>query len=366
MAKRLTEHVTSSWVGAANRMAPRKAKRRIIAYVESYDDISFWRNLFNDYETSTCVFQVMLPSSSSLAKGKKMALMNALGDSGLGENMIACVDSDYDYLMQGTTRLSRRIINNPFIFHTYTYAIENYQCYAGSLHEVCVQATLNDRQLIDFQDFLEQYSRIVYPLFLWSVLFYRHHDLNTFPLTDFCAIVRIHRFNIKEPKACLRNMERDVRQKLSELSQKHSSLSEQLPGLAKELEQLGVTPDTTYLFIQGHHLMDNVVLKILAPVCTQLRRERENEIKALAGHSIQYRNELTCYQNSQCSVELMLKKNTNYKDSYLYRKLCADVEHFLKRIASSKKDIRHRHCTNLPSRKQYYKLPAGNSAKGRK
>lgn len=339
MAKRLTEHVTSSWVEAANRMASRKAKRRIIAYVESYDDISFWRNLFNDYETDNCVFQVMLPSSSSLAKGKKMALMNALGDSGLGENMIACVDSDYDYLLQGATHLSRRIIGNPYIFHTYTYAIENYQCYANSLHEVCVQATLNDRQVMDFHDFLSRYSRIVYPLFLWSVLFYRHHDLNTFSLTDFCAVVRIHRFNVKEPYACLRNIERDVQHKLSELSVHHLSLSKQLPDLAKELEQLGVTPDTTYLFIQGHHLMDNVVLKILTPVCTLLRRERENEIKALAEHSIQYRNELTCYQNSQCRVELMLRKNTNYKDSCLYRKLCNDVERFLNRPASHQQSM---------------------------
>ncbi|MGN0036877.1 MAG: DUF4435 domain-containing protein, partial [Bacteroidaceae bacterium] len=35
--------------------------------------------------------------------------------------------SDYDYLLQGTTRLSRRILYNPYILHTYTYAIENYR-----------------------------------------------------------------------------------------------------------------------------------------------------------------------------------------------------------------------------------------------
>ena len=35
--------------------------------------------------------------------------------------------------------------------------------------------------------------------------------------------------------------------------------------------------------MQGHHVMDNVVMKLLIPVCTVLRREREQEIKRL-GH----------------------------------------------------------------------------------
>lgn len=329
MAKRLNENLTSTWVGAANRMTPKKARRKIIAYVESYDDISFWRNLFNDYENDQCYFQVMLPSSDSLAKGKKMALMNLLGDTGLGENMIACVDSDYDYLLQGATHLSRRIIRNPYIFHTYTYAIENYQCYAESLHEVCVQATLNDRHLVDFPEFMKHYSRIAYPLFLWSVWFYRHHNLSAFSLTDFCSYIRLHNVDLRHLNRCLYDMECRVNKKLSELNRKYPDIQDTFKDLENELKGLGVMPDTTYLFIQGHHIMDNVVMKLLIPVCTLLRREREMEIKKFAEHNLQFRNELTCYQNSQCSVELMLRKNTNYKDSFLYRRLRKDIERFL-------------------------------------
>lgn len=98
-----------------------------------------------------------------MAKGKKSVLMNELG-SQLGQNMIACVDSDYDYLLQGATHTSRYIINNKYVFHTYAYAIENYQCYSGALHEVCVMATLNDHPLVDFVAFMKMYSQIAYPL----------------------------------------------------------------------------------------------------------------------------------------------------------------------------------------------------------
>lgn len=72
--------------------------------------------------------------------------------------------------------MSHKINKNPYIFQTYGYAIENFHCFADSLHEVCVQATLNDRHILDFPAFLKRYSQIAYPLFLWNVWFYRQHD----------------------------------------------------------------------------------------------------------------------------------------------------------------------------------------------
>ena len=81
--------------------------------------------------------------------------------------------------------------------------------------------------------------------------------------------------------------------------------------------------------MQGHHVMDNVVMKLLIPVCTALRREREQEIKRLAEHNEQFRNELTCYQNSQVNVEIMLKKNVAYKRLFHYDWLRQDIQEYL-------------------------------------
>ena len=82
----------------------------------------------------------------------------------IGENMIACVDADYDYLLQGTTPLSDEVNNNPYVFHTYAYAIENLQCYAPSLHDVTVAVTLNDHSIFNFEEFLKLYSESIHPL----------------------------------------------------------------------------------------------------------------------------------------------------------------------------------------------------------
>ena len=331
MGKRLTDNLSSLYIGAANRLKPKKAKNRIVAYVESYDDISFWRSVFADFEDENFYFEVMLPSNKSLCKGKKSVLMNKLG-SRLGQNMVACVDSDYDYLLQGVTSTSRQINESRYVFQTYAYAIENHLCYAESLHEVCTMATLNDRKLVDFVGFMTMYSQIAYPLFIWSVWFYRKRNLNEFSLFDFCSFVRLDKVSVRQPEECLIAMDKRVKNKLRELEKRHPKALDEIEAMKAEFTYLGVTPENTYMFIQGHHIMESVAMKILTPVCNALRREREEEIKRLAEHHTQFRNELTCYERSLLPVDVVLRKQTGFKDSPVYKKLEKDIREFLKRI----------------------------------
>lgn len=325
----LRDYLTSPYLHAANKLRATKARRRIVVYVESYNDVAFWKTLLEEFENDERYFQVMLPSRTSLTKGKKMVLMNTLRDTALGKDLIACVDSDYDFLLQGATETSHKVNANPYIFQTYVYAIENYQCNADSLHEVCVQATLNDRHLIDFEAYLRSYSAIVYPLFLWNIFFYRKRDTNSFPMHEFNACTTLRDINLKSPERSLVDLQQQTEQKLNELNRRHPKRVAEVEQLGTELRQLGLTPETTYLYIQGHHLMDNVVMKLLNPVCTALRRQREQEIKRLATHNEQFRNELTGYENSQVNVEIVLRGNHAYKRLLQYAWLRQDIEEFL-------------------------------------
>lgn len=335
MGKRLADNISSQYIAAANLLRSKKARKKIVAYVESYDDVFFWRTLLSEFENDEYYFEVMLPSSESLVKGKKAALMNSLG-SGLGQNMIACVDADYDYLLQDSTNTSRQINHSQYVFHTYAYAIENFQCYAESLHDICVQATLNDRVIIDLPIFMKLYSQTIFPLFAWSIWFYRKRILNKFSITDFNNTVRIDTVNLRHPEEALNSVANRVRRKLNWLENRFSRYRNGVDALQNELKQLGVAPETTYLFIQGHNLFENVVLKLLYPICAQLRRERELEIKMLAEHNQQMQNELTCYQHSQTGINFILKKNTAYKDAPLYQRLRDDIRHFLDHLSSKK------------------------------
>lgn len=331
--KRLTQYINSAFVEAANKLRPKRAKHRIIAYVESYDDVSFWRNVFDKYENEKYHFEVMLPARRKLTKGKKQAMMNMLGES-VGRNMIACVDADYDYLMQGATETSRRLINSPYILHTYAYAIENLQCYAESLRQVCVQSTLNDTDVMDIPEFMRLYSKICYPLFVWNILLYRKHDMSTMSMQRFCEIVRITSFNIENPAISLKQLGNRVTHNIELLAKNHPDMLAEYEYVAKtELPALGILPEECYFYIQGHHIMDSVVMKILSPICRFLRGKREREIEKFAYHRQQYSNELSSYRHSQCDVALMLKKNTDYEEAPPYKRLIADIERMLGGIA---------------------------------
>ncbi len=332
MGKHLTANLTSDYLSAANRLKPRRAQRKIVAYVESYDDVFFWRTLFDEFESEKYHFEVMLPSRTNLGKGKKYVLMNRLGAQ-LGDYMVACVDADYDYLLQQQNPTSRQINRNPYVFHTYVYAIENYQCYAESLHNTCVMATLNDHRILDLPAFVHEFSRIIWPLFVWSVWLYRRNLYHSFTITDFCTIVALGKdVNLYHPERALEDVRRRVNRKVAYLQRHYPKAKGEYGPLKDELQQLGVTPETTYLYMQGHALFENVILPVLTPLCTLLRKEREREIRALAEHDTQMQNELSAYQHSQSGIDLMLRKNIGYKTSEPYARLRERVQQLLNRL----------------------------------
>ena len=329
--KRLTEYLNSNFIEAANALRPKRAAQRIIAYVESYDDISFWRSVFNEFESDKVHFEIMLPARTKLTKGKKQAMMNLLGKA-YGRNMIACVDSDYDYLLQGATSTSRHMLENRYILHTYAYSIENYRCFADSLKQVCVLCTQNDSNVIDFKEFFRLYSRICYPLFVWNILLYRKYDTKTMSLLRFCEIVRLSSFTVGNPAYSLQQLGSRVTHNIKLLEKQFPDYVEEHKKMLDEFKALGINPDETYFYIQGHHIMNGVTMRIMQPVCRHLRNEREKEIERYAYHRQQYNNELSAYRHSQCDVATMLSKNTDYKSAPPYQRLRADIEELLKTI----------------------------------
>jgi hypothetical protein len=331
MSKRLRDNLTSSYFEASNHLNSKRARRRIIAYVESYDDVFFWRSVLNSFENDSICFYVTLPSRvPHLERGKKAVLMSLVADN-VGSDMIACVDADYDYLIQGATPLSKTINENPYVFHTYAYAIENLQCYAPSLHQTCVMVTLNDDDIFDFEEFMRQYSQAIYPLFIWSIWFYRTSHYGEFTISDFLYVIETGNVSIGRADNALRNLRQKVGRKTERLRRSYPDARNSWEAVKADLTRLGVTADNTYLFIQGHHLFDKVVVPMLNSVCDLLIRNRENEISRQSVHGIQRNNELSCYANSVEQVSSMLKKNTGYTESEPFKHIQADIQRFLNR-----------------------------------
>nr|WP_293447087.1 DUF4435 domain-containing protein [Prevotella sp.] len=329
MAKRLTDNINSQYFEAINKMTPKKARRRIVVYVESYDDVFFWRSVLGRYEDDKLTFDIMLPSRNQhLDRGKKAAISNML--KGVGRDMIACVDADYDYILQGATEMSRQMLENPYIFHTYAYAIENFQCYAKGLHETCVMVTLNDHRIFNFERFLQSYSQTIWPLFVWHVVFLQRRKMTMhFDMCEFNKVVVLPSVRIQNPKWAIEYLSKKVRAKMFQLERRFPKLKDALPETERMLRDLGINDNNTYLYIQGHHLFDLVVSPVVQTVCDILRNEQENDIRDRAVHSEQARTEIACYENSLGKVKMMMKKNTYYQFSPEFQKILADVERYL-------------------------------------
>ena len=329
MSYRLRDNLNSRYFEAANALTSKKARRRIVAYVESYDDIYFWRTVLSEFENDKRYFEVMLPSKANLTRGKKSVLMNFLEGEPLGRDMIACVDADYDYLLQGRTNQSKKVLESPYVFHTYVYAIENYQCYAPSLHNVCVSVTLNDHRIFDFRQYFQLYSEAVFPLFVWSVMFYRNGNYPKFSMTDFNRVIDPGGFSVQNPLTSIEKLKHKVRTRIHELQRQFPDAKEEYLATKDDILRLGVTPQTTYLYIQGHHLFDTVVTPILSKVCNLLRQERQNEIYHASAHKTHKQNEMSCYENSLQDIKVMLKKNSGYMMCEQFRRVQEDIRTYL-------------------------------------
>ena len=304
-------------------------QRLVRVYVEGYEDVAFWRGIFDHFHNPYLRFEISVPDRGDLPKGKKV-LMGMIPQS--SEELILCVDSDFDYLFAGRTEQSREVAAARFMFHTYAYATENYLCYAPSLHNVCVKATKNDTRIFDFVKFLHAYSCIIYPLFLWYAFSAQLSSENVFPLIDFKSSVRLGYLEIENNgERTLEWLRRNVAKREELLRRRNPKMIETMKEVEEQLRQRGVKPENTYLFMHGHTLMDNVVMILLNTVCEKLRAMSIARITASQKQGVALKNEMSNYTNSLRSIRDVLLDNENYTKCPLYKSLQRDIERYIAR-----------------------------------
>jgi hypothetical protein len=335
MPSSLLDNLNSDLMSAISTLSPKNSTKRILVYVESDDDIAFWRGILTSFEKGKLSFDIQTPTK----KGKQKALQKSneiLGMNGLGANMIVCVDSDYDYLLQGKTNNSRLIIEHEYIFQTYSYSIENLICYSEGLHTICVQSTKNDTKLIDFVALMELYSAIIYPLFLWSVYFYSKGDTTTFTISQFCDCIKIlAKLEISNKfELAIKDLKEKIDNKLKELETQFPAEKTKIEELEEELKRLGLEEKNAYLFAQGHTIKDNVVQMFLKEITHHLKKEKETEIKTKATHHTELTDQMNYYRSQLVDVVIALNTHTEFKSCFLYQKIVYDLNNYITKYHS--------------------------------
>lgn len=321
----LNDYIGDDFFSAGNAL---RGDDRIVVYVEGYEDVSFWRNVFDRFDDRK--FKIMTPVRSDLAKGKKVVL--SFNDRA-GKHLLLCVDSDFDYLFGNSTQTSFIVNNSPYVIQTYCYAIENLQCDPRTLQSVVTRVTNNDEEVFDFDVFFKRYSEIIYPLFLWYYLSAASNRVDIFTLSDFREAVKINFIEIhNNGQQTLEWLSRKVLRTLEGLEKRHAGFENQIEETHQHLQRLNVNPSNTCFYIQGHTLKDNVVKPVLSRVCEVLRSEMQTTIENSWAKSISKRNQLSGYANSMADIDTILRENTGYMRYEFYQLINKRISQILSTI----------------------------------
>jgi len=316
---RLTDRLTSE------RFRVRHRGRVVTVYVENEEDVPFWKHCFDKF-APTLSIRINPSTRDDSARGKDCLLLLSEGPF-----LLLCIDSDYDYFLQDTTPKSERINQSPFIFQTYTYSIENYKCYAPSLNNCVLQACLNDNHQVDFPAFLEEYSKVIYPLFLYSFYAEKTHQHNNFTITDFCNTISLpQQFDIRHKAIkVLQDLENRVQDKINHLQRVFPHIN--LSTLEQDLGLLGLLPQNTYLFIQGHTLIDKVVYNMFQKMISKLVGEKTKQFHIEKIDDADFQRKQAEYEAKRVNLKTVLQTNTNYDDCFLMEKIKRDIEEYFNR-----------------------------------
>lgn len=289
-------------------------KKDFLLLVEDEFDKIFWTNVLNH-----CNFKLIpqiLPSVVSEANnpttGKGIILKYQSFCTEYPSKLKIAIDSDYDYLLN---RGSFNIQNH--ILQTYTYSIENYFCYAPSLESLCVESTQSSKEnIFDFEEFLTEYSKIIYPLFIMSLLYEKNNN-SSYSITNFCndVFIDFQKIEIQDVFPQLSILKEEVENQFNTLKPNFSDEDYEI--LKANIELKGVQPENCYLFIKGHFLLEN----LLAPIIKNLT----NQLSKAEGLTIIDSTEKQTYFSSLKNAPNLLKDNFNFYNCAMFKKVEQDI-----------------------------------------
>lgn len=328
--------ISNEAIRAIKYMNPKDSPRVVLVRTESKNDIPFWRKIFKDNDKVH--FNIVAAGSESNKGFGKSFLLKAARQKKLGDSYLVCVDSDYSYLLQDSTSDSKEVNNNPYIFQTYVYALENFQCNALTLKEVC-EKSYNCTVPLDISGEISRYSQRIYELLLLSILVYKNNKGDLYSIADYNLHVGIAGHIVKHKDSWFKEFEQELEANHKDVyskvlsnvySDNKEELEKELADTRSLLNSLSFDKNECYLITQGHGLKANVrcLLKFLCkPTEYNLIEEIKNRHK---DDPVTRTSEISSYFSACAKVEDSLNDNDRYETCcYFYNKIRSKVDDFI-------------------------------------
>lgn len=248
--------------------------RRLTAcvHLEGESDKPFWEKIFkNHFPEGRFFFLSYSKRENKKISGVEHCLKFA---PYLSAEFFICIDSDYRYI----TKIKEVAIEN-HIFQTYTYSIENHYCFAKHISEACLKSSGVENNIFNFEKFLEEYSKIIYELYVWHIYLLKNNMQGISKLKFNETLTNFPRLSIENNgEIMLNNLTDRVGKKLNKLRTRYPDID--ISQQYNKFSRLGLQPENTYLYIRGHNIYDFIIR--LGKICSrELRDVKKDELKSI-------------------------------------------------------------------------------------
>jgi hypothetical protein len=279
----------------------------VVFYGEGKDDVIFWSEIFREnLPEKKFEMYFYTKANEGTISGKNAVLQY---QPFTDEQFMLCVDSDYDYLLNKPNHTVHE-----GIFQTYTYSIENYRCFPSGLMPICRKAAHSEQpNIFDVENFIQEYSRIIYPLFIRSLMFAA--SPKTYEMKDFLSDISLpQHFLINKIEDYLKDLSSKVQDKLKTFN----FAPEKFAAFDKTLKSNNLSEENTYLLIQGHALQNRVIKPLLNSIVYSLKNLKYEKHKTTEAKKI--------YETKLQDVGELLNVNMDFYACKLFAKIKNDIE----------------------------------------
>lgn len=278
----------------------------LLAFLENEGDEKFWKYIFQKSEPNKKIFFNSYSKEGHQGKSTILKYTDVLQKE---NRAVICIDSDFDYIIENND------IKYPFIFQTYTYSIENYYCCAKSLNNLCEKLSIKS-QGFDFEIFLENYSKVIFELFILDIALNKEKtNINNFYTGEV-------KYSILENNGYefLQELKQEVNKKILDLEKSFPIDSEVVNLIKDKLFKDKLLEDNfLHLYIKGH-----IVFKFIKDILEALKKKNIPKLKEkyegneLKNKIIQLNKDIEeelisnfkdCYDKKYCLSFSKIKKN---------------------------------------------------------
>lgn len=274
----MSKNISNSYTSRDELLLRPEAKRRkrpLTIHIEDRLDRNFWMKIFAPYAEVLDINYVWqhtrFNGHRETTSSGKTSIILSIRDSKIcpSETEIACIDADYDLLIEDD--YTQDIKSNPYIFTTEWHSVENIICHHNNIKAMFF-ALSEQQKCPDFKAFLEAKAQEYSLLFLLHLSSHQF-DENEYPIGALTGdIESIEKDELTVPEV------------LEQHKKFLTAMQDYLNTLEGEIKVKGYERDDYYKIMQGHLLKSQIVYPFIKALLTNGKTLQAKEEQRLESH----------------------------------------------------------------------------------